>query len=509
MKLLLEKIWEHVFKALSNNIDAWIYIIDKNFNLVWANEKLKKVIGNSNDKKEEKNILKLLPFLHRDTDKRYKVVFNSGKPFNIEEDIKFQGTTLSVKITILPLFDSEESQNINYALTIIENITKVHYLAQQINEATQFLDNIFDSIRVYSIIITDKNNRILKFNRGAEVLFEYSAEEAEGKLNIKRLIPNSSLNKYKEIHNSLKVLSTVRREIGMQKSTGEIFIADLTVSKLMDKLGAHSGYLYFASDITEHKKLKESIEKQNLELIRLYAETKKANRAKSAFLANMSHELRTPLTAILGFSELLLDEKVGKLNNIQKDFLNDIYTSGKQLLNLINDILDLSKVEAEKMDFSIEKVNLNNVINSAKTFIIPLAEKKNLKLIDKIPEKEIFVKADESRLKQVIYNLYSNAVKFTPNKGRISTKVRLDDDFASISIIDTGIGIKKSDQKIIFEEFSQIENPYTREYAGTGLGLALVRKFLEKMGGSIEVYSEGQGKGSTFTFKIPLWKEYK
>ncbi len=503
MNVLKENCY-YVFQALSNSIDAWIFIIDRKFNLIWCNEKLKKLIKGEC---KNKNIIELLPFLHKDTEKRYKLVFNSGKSFNIEEKIKLSGSVIDVKIDIIPLYESEKSKKINYTLTIIENITRIQQLTQQINETTQFLNSIFDSIRVYSIIITDTNNKIQKFNRGAEILFEYSAEEAERNFNIKKLFPETSMKMYKEIHNSLKILNIVRREIEMQKKTGEIFTADLTVSKVVDKQGKHSGYLYFASDITEHKKLKESIEKQNLELVRLYAETKRANRAKSAFLANMSHELRTPLTAILGFSELLLDEKVGKLNDVQKDFLNDIYTSGKHLLNLINDILDISKVEAEKMDFSIEKVDLKNVINSSKTFIIPLAEKKHLQLIDEIPDKKVFVKADEGRLKQVLYNLYSNAVKFTPEKGKITTKVKVEDGFAYVSVIDTGIGIKKEDQKIIFEEFAQIENPYIKEYAGTGLGLALVRKFLEKMGGTIEVFSEGPGKGSTFTFKIPLWRE--
>ncbi|MBN1898961.1 MAG: PAS domain S-box protein [Spirochaetes bacterium] len=380
-------------------------------------------------------------------------------------------------------------------------------MAKKKEKATNLFDTIFGNLRVYSIIVTDPNNRIDRLNRGAEILFEYTAEKARGKLNIKALFPPLSIEKYNQILKSLQKLNIIRREIEMQKKSREVFTADLTVLKLIDDNGKHQGYLYFASDITEHKKLRESVEKQNLELVRLYAETKKMARAKSSFLANMSHELRTPLTAIIGFSELLMDEKVGRINETQKEFINDLYNSARHLLNLINDILDLSKIEAEKMEFSIEKVDLNNIIDVARSIISRMAEQKNLHLIDKLPKETIYVKADESKLKQILYNLYSNAVKFTPEKGQITTQVRRGDNEVSVMIIDTGIGIKKEDQSLIFEDFIQIENPYTKKYAGTGLGLALVRRYLEAMNGSITVSSAGLGKGSKFIFNIPLWEK--
>ena len=364
--------------------------------------------------------------------------------------------------------------------------------------------SICDAIRIFALIITDPKNNIKKVNKGFEFIFEITPKEIES-LKIIDLFNDKS--KYNEIMEGLNSLDIIRRDVEMKKKNNEIFIADLTVSKLFDENNQPYGFVYFIFDITEHKKLEENIQKKNLELIKLYNYSQEANKSKSVFLANMSHELRTPLTAILGFSELLLEEKVGKLNMTQKDFINDIYTSGKHLLNLINDILDLAKVEADKMEFNIEKVNLIDVIKASKVFILPLANKKSLSIIDEIPQEIIYIKADETRLKQVLYNLYSNAVKFTPQGGKIITKVEVKDDFAYTSVIDTGIGIKPEHQDLIFEEFIQIQNPFTKEYSGTGLGLAIVKKFLEKMDGEIKVHSEGENKGSNFTFKLPLWKE--
>jgi len=362
--------------------------------------------------------------------------------------------------------------------------------------------SICDAIRIFALIITDPKNNIKKVNKGFEFIFEITPKEIES-LKIIDLFNDKS--KYNEIMEGLNSLDIIRRDVEMKKKNNEIFIADLTVSKLFDENNQPYGFVYFIFDITEHKKLEENIQKKNLELIKLYNYSQEANKSKNVFLANISHELRTPLTAILGFSELLLEEKVGKLNMTQKDFINDIYTSGKHLLNLINDILDLAKVEADKMEFNIEKVNLIDVIKASKVFILPLANKKSLSIIDEIPQEIIYIKADETRLKQVLYNLYSNAVKFTPQGGKIITKVEVKDDFAYTSVIDTGIGIKPEHQDLIFEEF--IQNPFTKEYSGTGLGLAIVKKFLEKMDGEIKVHSEGENKGSNFTFKLPLWKE--
>ncbi|HSS71486.1 MAG TPA: ATP-binding protein, partial [Casimicrobiaceae bacterium] len=227
-----------------------------------------------------------------------------------------------------------------------------------------------------------------------------------------------------------------------------------------------------------------------------------ANRHKSEFLANMSHELRTPLNAIIGFSEVLLERLFGELNEKQDDYLKDIHSSGKHLLQLINDILDLSKVEAGRMELEPSTFDVPTAIANAMTLIRERAQKHEIMLgIDADPELGE-ITADERKFKQILLNLLSNAVKFTPDCGRIDVKARRDADHVVVGVHDTGIGIALEDQEAVFEEFRQVGRNYTNKQEGTGLGLALTRKFVELHGGRIWLESE-PGKGSTFTFTIP------
>ncbi|WP_406657464.1 PAS domain-containing sensor histidine kinase [Methanolobus sp. ZRKC2] len=228
-----------------------------------------------------------------------------------------------------------------------------------------------------------------------------------------------------------------------------------------------------------------------------------ASRSKDEFLATMSHELRTPLNSIIGFSDILLDETFGNLNEKQASYIIHISKGGKHLLNLINNILDLSKVEAGKMELDYEQFHVSSSIDEIKTVIYPLAIKKNIRLNVKVDSHLDKIDADKTKFKQILYNLTSNAIKFTPKKGNVTIEARKSGEFAQVSITDTGIGISKSDMKKLFQPFKQL-NPYlTREYEGTGLGLALVKKFVEMHNGNIWVESE-VGEGSIFTFTLPL-----
>ncbi len=228
-----------------------------------------------------------------------------------------------------------------------------------------------------------------------------------------------------------------------------------------------------------------------------------ANQHKSEFLANMSHELRTPLNAIIGFSEVLLERMFGELNDKQDEYLKDIHASGRHLLSLINDILDLSKIEAGRMELDLSTFDAAAAISNAMTLVRERAQRHGITLgIDADPGLGQIV-ADERKLKQILLNLLSNAVKFTPDGGRVDVSARRDDDNVVIAVHDTGIGIAAADQQAVFEEFRQVGTDYTTKQEGTGLGLALTRKFVELHGGRIRVDSE-PGKGSTFTFTIPV-----
>ena len=230
-----------------------------------------------------------------------------------------------------------------------------------------------------------------------------------------------------------------------------------------------------------------------------------ANRHKSEFLANMSHELRTPLNAIIGFSEVLQERYFGELNEKQAEYTDDILTSGRHLLSLINEILDLSKVEAGRMELELATFDLPLAIDNARTFVRERATNHGITLEVKVDERIGDIVGDERKIKQILLNLLSNAVKFTPEGGRITINARPANGAIEISVTDTGIGIAEEDQPRIFEEFRQVGNE-SKKIEGTGLGLTLAKKFVELHGGRIWVESE-VGKGSTFVFTLPLGKE--
>ncbi len=232
-------------------------------------------------------------------------------------------------------------------------------------------------------------------------------------------------------------------------------------------------------------------------------ELEKANRLKSEFLATMSHELRTPLNAIIGFAEVLRDEITGTLNTEQKEYIGDIHSSGQHLLNMINSILDLSKIEAGKLELHYEEFSVKEAINEVLNTIVGFSDKKNIGINTNIHEDIHSLSADKIKFKQIMFNLLSNAIKFTPEHGRVSVVAERMNHHVKISVTDTGIGIKQEDMDKIFEAFRQLDSTYARKYEGTGLGLTLTKRLVELHGGKIWAKSE-YGKGSAFTFTLPI-----
>jgi signal transduction histidine kinase len=243
------------------------------------------------------------------------------------------------------------------------------------------------------------------------------------------------------------------------------------------------------------------------EALRAKEAAERANRAKSEFLANMSHELRTPLNHIIGFTELIVDKTFGELSSTQEEYLKDVLTSSRHLLSLINDILDLSKIEAGKVELELGEVDLRALVESSVMMVKEKATKHGIILkveMDRIPES---VSVDERKLKQVMYNLLSNAVKFTPDGGKVGIYGEdVEGKSVKVTVKDTGIGIAAEDLERIFKPFEQGDNTASRRYEGTGLGLTLTKRFVELHGGKVSVESEGVGRGSSFSFVIPVRK---
>jgi len=242
----------------------------------------------------------------------------------------------------------------------------------------------------------------------------------------------------------------------------------------------------------------------NKELDLRNREVERATQLKSKFLASMSHELRTPLNAIVGFSDLLAEQTAGQLNDKQKRFVHHIKQGSAHLLQLINDILDLSKIEAGQLEFHCEAFQIGEALPEVLSTIRPSAMAKHITVQEKI-ESDLGVFADRVRFKQILYNLLSNAVKFTPKDGRIDIECSENGGMICVSVADTGIGIRPEDQKLVFEEFRQVEVSNANTQEGTGLGLAITKRLVEQQGGKISLESE-LGKGSRFTVTLPLAK---
>ncbi|HEY3117506.1 MAG TPA: response regulator, partial [Chloroflexota bacterium] len=244
--------------------------------------------------------------------------------------------------------------------------------------------------------------------------------------------------------------------------------------------------------------------RRNEELEEQYRRLQEASRLKGEFLANMSHELRTPLNGIIGFAELMHDEKVGPISADHKEYLGDILTSGRHLLQLINDVLDLSKVESGKMDFYPEPVEMSRVVTEVRDVLRTLAAEKLIRIEVEVDPQVDAIVADPARLKQILFNYLSNAIKFTPNEGQITVRVTPEGaDSYRLAVQDTGIGIPADEVHRLFVEFQQLDSSVSKQYQGTGLGLALTKRLVEAQGGSVGVEST-PGRGSTFYAVLPL-----
>jgi PAS domain S-box-containing protein len=366
------------------------------------------------------------------------------------------------------------------------DITEQKNLEQQLRYQQFYTRSLIES-NIDALMTTDPLGIITDMNQQMEVLTGFSRDELIG-TPFKSYFTNPS-HAEQGIKKVLENGKVTNYELIARNKNGKNTVVSYNATTFYDKEQRLQGVFAAARDVTERKQFEESLQE--------------ANRMKSEFLANMSHELRTPLNGIIGFSELLIDGKAGKLLKKQSEYLNDIHISGKHLLQLINDVLDLAKVESGKMEIFPEKFEIRKSIEEVTNVVSPMARNKNITI--NINIRDLFeVQVDKQKFKQILYNLMSNAVKFTNDGGKINVSGQhYDDDQFCIKVSDTGIGIKKDDFPKLFHEFQQIDSGLARKYQGTGLGLALTKKIIEFHSGKVEVESE-YGKGSTFTVILPI-----
>ncbi len=295
-------------------------------------------------------------------------------------------------------------------------------------------------------------------------------------------------------------------EIEYQHKDGPARWMEVTLTWLRGPENSPLGLLGISRDMTHRKEAEDSLQKALVTAAQLRDEAEAANRAKGDFLASMSHELRTPLNAIIGFSEILEDQNFGDLNKRQLRYVNHVLTSGRHLLQVINDILDLAKIESGKMELQISRVNVRRLLENSMVMIKEKAFKHHLRVSlhvdDDLTRQDIL--ADELKLKQIMFNLLSNAAKFTPDGGAIMIEASADQGKVSIKVSDSGIGLVPENRERIFGTFEQVDSSYSRSQQGTGLGLSLTRRMVELHHGNIWAESDGEGKGSTFVCVIPL-----
>ena len=369
-----------------------------------------------------------------------------------------------------------------------------------------------------AILEVDERGKIVLANSEAERMFQRSRDELLG-LPIEALIPERFHGRHVSDRDHY-ISHPVRRPMGagldlyaLRKDGTELAV-DINLSPLVGPEGEH--VLCVIRDVSERrvadekiKMLNQNLERRSSALARANAElsmrnreVERADRLKSEFLASMSHELRTPLNTILGFSELLSEETAGALNEKQKRYLTHIRRDANHLLELINDILDLSKIEAGRLELRLEKFPMADAVAEVLTSIRPLAVTKGIAVENGL-DAALILEADRVRFKEILYNLFSNAIKFTASGGRVWIQASVEDRFARMEVGDTGMGIAPEDQRAIFDSFRQVSATTKGVREGTGLGLAITKRLVEHHGGTIGVRSD-LGQGSRFFFTLPI-----
>lgn len=446
-----------------------------------------------------------------------------------------EGNDLLFEVLAHPLGERVGPENA--VLSVLRDVTDLRRAANELERQVQrvrhaevtvrgerdrlnlVLENVADPI-----LVTDERSNIILMNDQAEQLFQISEARSRNRKELASVRGNDT--KFTSFISEFAINDDDSRRERMSlvnPRTGIDLPVEVVSGKVKNDRGEPIAIVSVLHDLTkqvENERLYEALKQLNSELeqrirdatadlaeqnARLQwqsQEVERANRLKSEFLASMSHELRTPINALIGYSALLLDGVLGDVNPRQRDALARGRAAAEHLLALINDILDLAKIEAGKMPLHLEPVSLRDVTLEVTQQIEPMMRKKQLEFVIDVPPDSPVIHSDRTKIKQVLLNLLSNAVKFT-NRGRVSVEAHEAQGGVRIDVIDTGIGIRQSDLQAIWEDFRQVDQSRTREFGGTGLGLSITRKLLERLGGSVTVQSV-YGEGSTFSVYLPL-----
>jgi len=471
--------------AILENLPSLIMFIDKDYTVLSFNNTLRLGYIQMYGVRLEIG-MNLINVISEETGKIWKERYDralKGEKFRIEETININGEDRYFSTSFNPV--TTASNETLGVLVISQDITEYYRLSLVARQTTN------------SIIITDLKRRIQWVNEGFTRLTGYTLKESIGK-SPGELLQGVETDKgtMKSMVEKLDNGSGVNLRVYNYKKDKTGFWNELHIDPMYDSSGKHIGFVGIQNDVTD-KVNQSKVLKEAKEI------AEEGSRLKTAFLANMSHEIRTPLNGILGFAELLSNELKLTEYKDMNSYADSIHQSGKRLLNVINDILDISKIEANKMELSIEDYSLKEIISRELILFYPKAESKGIKLIFNPPKDDIISHTDENRLSEVINNLIDNAIKFT-EKGSVIVNVGFDETKNKnyLRVEDTGTGIKKEYLPYIFDSFTQADDSYSRKFEGSGLGLSISKRLIELMNGSIDIETE-EGVGSKITVFLP------
>ena len=407
------------------------------------------------------------------------------------------------KMILLAIEDITERKEIEAGLEKTRKELAVIKIAA--DEVSEYAESVINTVRE-PLIALDQDLRVVTVSRSFYDFFKVNPEETVGQLIYDLGNKQWDIPKLRELLETILPQKTTFDNYEVEHDFATIGKRTMLLNarQIQRVLGKERIILLAIEDITERKMIEAGLEKAHGDLLELASELKQTARVKSEFLANMSHELRTPLNSVIGFSEVLHDETFGQLNEKQKKYVNNILTSGNHLLLLINQILDMAKVEAGKMKLQLSSLPMKSLLDEISTLVADMVSKNKLHMMIEIAWDLPNIEADELKVKQVIYNLLSNAVKFTPKGGKIGMRAKKVDSEIEIVVWDTGVGIALENMGKIFEGFFRVDTPYSRLTEGTGLGLPLSKKLVELHGGKLFVESEGLNKGTLVRFTLPI-----
>lgn len=470
------------FKLIVESSPTSIVVIRGDGVIVFANRETERLFGYNPEELSGKAVEILIPSRYRGRHIHFREAFAKAphaRPMGAGRDLyglRKDETEFPVEIGISPMNLAGEP----LFLAVVIDITERKKFEHQQTLYFSIVNSSDDAILSKTL-----DGKIITWNKGAERVFGYTAQEMIGR-DILTVIPSHLYNEEKEIIDKLQKGESVDHyETERLRKDGKIINVSLSISPIKDSNGTIVGASKICRDITEQKVIERT-------------------RLKRDFLANMSHELRTPMNAILGFSELLLDGKVGELNEKQLDYLRDIHASGTHLLQLINDVLDLSKIEAGKLQVRIEKFRVQDIAEEVVNVLKPIASKKEVRLHLGVGREINEVNIDKNKFRQILYNLISNAIKFNHPGGNVYVDIDLyGHESFQLLVKDTGIGISPENLPKLFTPFMQLDSAASRKLEGSGLGLALTKSIVSLQNGTINV-SSVEDVGSTFKVILPM-----